>query len=197
MRNNFVKLLFPHCISLLLLVAFACNHQNPAKKVEKAQCDLNKSNDHLPLDSIMSAIDRESKDFVVMQEMPKSKSFQILFDNPAPYLDDILAYICDTTNSMTHRTWCIESQCKCDDFYYPFCEKAIQLFEQGALDEHFIYYILIPLNGKTLPFVRNEDDRFKHLLLKLEKSNRCSKDVLELISDIKSGYVLENLELYY
>lgn len=148
------------------------------------------------IDTIMKRIEAESFSFVKEQELLKSHSFNILYNNPKSYQNEILQYISDTTKLFGFRSWAISSQSACDDHYYDFSNKVIALYTAGKLEEKLLFTLIDPGVNNNLPYIRNDRNlRFRQLLKSLE-AQKISEDPSRYIQAVLSDYVCANLVLY-
>jgi hypothetical protein len=152
----------------------------------------------ITLDTLFQNMEKESSSFVLMSEMKESAHFRMLYDHPQRFQKAILAYIRDTTRSLTHRVWAIESQTACDDLYFAFATGVVELYKDGKIEERLMDHLLIPTVNRHLPFVRNFNNaRFKKLLHDLKSSPTTSDNLKKgLIRDLLSGYVCDHWESY-
>ena len=199
---------FLFLVAILFILLLACSDKSNQHKKDCCgnYCDsihLNacpeefSSINKIDLDTIFFRINQESYSNVSMAEALRSKSFKYLYDHPMAYQEEILSYLPDSSKLLTYRAWAIESQSACDDNYYQFSKKVIELFKQEKIEKRLLFHLLNPLVNRNFPFIRNyQNKRFKNLLEQLKSLPKTPKDIKEFIDDIQSGYVCKHIELY-
>lgn len=176
-----------------------CHQSKPATNT--TPCAILSSNQQKQdLLALLHNMEQESAGFVSMKELKKSKSFQVIYDNPEPYQEEIFRLMTSDQIALTDKTWMIETQSKCDDIYYQFALQIATLVKTNKLDgsgEKVLTHLIMPANSPTNPFLHPENLKFQHLLDDIYQIKDHTPEFLSLVEDIKSGYVLEHWNLYY
>jgi hypothetical protein len=143
-------------------------------------------------DSFSNTIDSIEKivvDLTSYNDVFLAKKFIAMYENPERYMNNVLTYLADTTNTRQERTIAfLAMQKKGLVNNLNFLYACNFLYRNGLIDEEMISRILYPIDLSNCDIIKHyKSEQIRKVLLDVRYNKRTSNSLKEVIDDVLSG----------